>query len=164
VITCSDKGAAGQREDLSGPKAKELLEAAGYEVIETIIIPDDQKTIEKELIRFSDARNACLIVTTGGTGFSPKDVTPEATLAVAHRQAQGIAQAILVKSLQITDKAMLSRAVSVIRGQSVIVNLPGSPKAVQESLEIILPALEHGIKTLRGVDSECAAPLSEKVH
>ncbi len=158
VMTLSDKGAQGQREDKSGPAACELLRKAGYEIEETLLLPDQQDRIQAELIRLADGRQMDLIVTTGGTGFSQRDCTPEATLAVAHRNAPGIAEAIRAYSLSFTNRAMLSRGVSVIRGSTLIVNLPGSPKAVKESLEYILPALEHGIQILRGEASECARP------
>ena len=158
VVTLSDKGAAGQRVDESGPAAVELLEQAGYEIIETLILPDEQKRIETELIRLSDGRQADLVVTTGGTGFSARDCTPEATLAVATRNAPGSAEAIRAESARHTDRAMLSRGASVIRGGTLIVNLPGSPRAVRESLACILPALGHGVRILKGTAFECARP------
>ncbi|MDD5938099.1 MAG: molybdopterin-binding protein [Clostridiales bacterium] len=160
VMTLSDKGSRGERTDESGPLAARLLVQAGYEVGEELLLPDEQSRIEAELIRLSDGRQCHLVVTTGGTGFSPRDVTPEATLAVAHRNASGIAEAIRAYSLAITPRAMLSRGASVIRGGTLIVNLPGSPKAVEESLTYILPALGHGIDILRGAAGECAAPPS----
>ncbi len=156
VIVLSDKASVGQREDLSGPKAKEILEKNGYEVIETVVIPDDTKRLKMELIRLSDGREADLIITSGGTGFSFRDGTPEVTMDIADRNAPGIAEYIRMKSLEITDRAMLTRGASVIRGNSLIVNLPGSPKAVEECLGFILPGLDHGIKVLRGGVSECA--------
>ena len=156
VITVSDKGARGERVDESGPAAKEMLEEAGYEVVETLIIPDEPEELKTELIRLADEVRADLVVTSGGTGFSMRDQTPEATLAVADRNAPGIAEYIRMKSMQITDRAMLSRGASVIRKKTLIVNLPGSPKAVKESLGFILGALDHGLKILRGTASECA--------
>lgn len=156
VVTLSDKGASGERKDESGPLAAELLSGAGYQIAETLVLPDERETIERELIRLCDGRQCHLVVTTGGTGFSPRDVTPEATLAVAERNAPGIAEAIRAYSLNITPRAMLSRGVSVIRGGTLIVNLPGSPKAVREALEYILPSLEHGVDILRGRAGECA--------
>ena len=153
VITVSDKGARGERVDESGPAAKEMLEEAGYEVVETLIIPDEPEELKTELIRLADEVWADLVVTSGGTGFS---MTPEATLAVADRLAPGIAEAIRYQSMAVTNRAMLSRGVSVIRRQTVIVNLPGSPKAVRESLGYILDSLDHGIRILRGSASECA--------
>ena len=150
VITLSDRAFSGVYEDRSGPKAAEILKAAGYEVVETILLPDDQSRLERELERLADQRQVSLVLTTGGTGFSERDRTPEATMAVADRNAQGIAEAIRVKSLAVTDHAMLSRGVSVIRKKTLIVNLPGSVKAVQESLGFILGALDHGLGILRG--------------
>ena len=156
IIKLSDKGARGEREDESGPAAKEILEAAGYEVVELLLIPDEPEQLKTQLIRLADGRQVDLILTSGGTGFSLRDQTPEATLAVADRNAPGIAEAIRYKSLQLTDRAMLSRGASVIRGKTLIVNLPGSPKAVKESLGFVMDTLEHGLGILRGSASECA--------
>jgi molybdenum cofactor synthesis domain-containing protein len=156
VITMSDKGANGERVDESGPAAAEMLKAAGYEVVETLILPDEPELLKKELIRLSDGRQVDLILTSGGTGFSGRDQTPEATMAVADRNAPGIAEYIRMRSMQVTDRAMLGRGVSVIRGGTLIVNLPGSPKAVRESLGFILDALDHGLRILRGSVGECA--------
>ncbi len=156
VVTLSDKGASGQRQDKSGPLIQGMLEQAGYTVVETVLLPDSQQQIEAELRRLADMRQVDLLLTTGGTGFSRRDVTPEATMAVAHRNAPGIAEAIRAYSLSITGRAMLSRGVSVIRGGTVIVNLPGSPKAVEECLGYILPHLGHGIAILKGDAGECA--------
>lgn len=156
VVTLSDKGAAGQREDKSGPVIVEELQKAGYKIIETLLLPDDMETIKAQLIRLSDQRQVNLILTTGGTGFSERDCTPEATLAVATRNAPGIAEAIRAGSMEITRRAMLSREASVIRHKTLIVNLPGSPKAVKECLDIILDQLDHGIRILTGRDGECA--------
>lgn len=157
VITLSDKGAAGTREDKSGPLVCKLGEKAGYRVVETLLLPDDQARLERELCRLADGRQVDLVLTTGGTGFSQRDRTPEATLAVAERNAPGIAEAIRWYSLQITPRAMLGRGASVIRGKTLIVNLPGSPKAVRESLEFVLPHLGHGIEILKGTASECGS-------
>ena len=156
VITLSDKGARGEREDRSGPAAAEMLEAAGYEIAEMLLIPDEPEMLKKELIRLADERRVDLVVTSGGTGFSLRDRTPEATMAVADRNAPGIAEYIRLRSMEVTDRAMLSRGVSVLRKGTLIVNLPGSPKAVRESLDFILSALDHGIRILRGSASECA--------
>ena len=156
VITLSDKGAKGEREDKSGPVIVKMLEEAGYEIIESNILPDEQKLLENELTRLSDQRQVNLILTTGGTGFSERDRTPEATMAVATRLAPGIAEAIRAGSMKITKRAMLSRETSVIRNKTLIVNLPGSPKAVAESLELVIDQLDHGIKILLGRTGECA--------
>lgn len=156
VITLSDKGSKGEREDKSGPVIVKMLEEAGYEIIESNILPDEQKLLENELIRLSDQRQMNLILTTGGTGFSERDRTPEATMTVATRLAPGIAEAIRAGSMKITKRAMLSRETSVIRNKTLIVNLPGSPKAVAESLELVIDQLDHGIKILLGRTGECA--------
>lgn len=156
VMTLSDKGFAGERVDTSGPRAAQLLQEAGYDVEELVLLPDAQKKIERELIRLADSRQVDLIITTGGTGFSLRDVTPEATLAVATRTAPGIAEAIRAESLKITPRAMLSRGASVLRNKTLIVNLPGSTKAVEEGLAVILPQLEHGLRILKGTAHDCA--------
>ena len=156
VITLSDKGYAGERKDESGPAAREILEAAGYEITETLLLPDEPEQLKAALCRLADRRQVALIVTSGGTGFSRRDRTPEATMAVAERNAPGIAEYIRLRSMEITPRAMLGRGVSVIRGGTLIVNLPGSPKAVRESLGFILEALAHGLQILRGTASECA--------
>ena len=156
VITLSDKGSKGEREDRSGPAAVRMLEEAGYEVVETLLIPDEPVLLKAALIRLADQRQVDLVLTSGGTGFSLRDRTPEATMEVADRSAPGISEYIRMKSAQITDRAMLSRGVSVIRKGTLIINLPGSPKAVRESLGFILHALDHGLRILRGSASECA--------
>ncbi|MBQ5950735.1 MAG: MOSC domain-containing protein [Lachnospiraceae bacterium] len=156
VITLSDKGSRGEREDKSGPLITKILKEAGYAVEEEILIPDEEKLLRANLIRLADGRQMNLVLTTGGTGFAPRDITPEVTLSVATKNAPGIAEAMRWYSLQITPRAMLSRAASVLRGQTLIVNLPGSPKAVQETLTYILPALEHGVRLAMGTDGECA--------
>ncbi len=156
VITSSDSGYAGKREDLSGPAIEEMLKEAGYEVVSRTILPDDQEKLEAELISICDEGRADLILTTGGTGFSPRDVMPEATAAVAERMVPGIPEAMRAYSMQYTKRTMLSRAASGIRRQTLIVNLPGSPKAVRECLEYILPELEHGLQILLGEAGECA--------
>jgi molybdenum cofactor synthesis domain-containing protein len=154
IITASDKGSKGLRVDTSGPLIGEILKSINCEVVEYIVVPDDRETISKELIRLSDM-NLDLIFTTGGTGFSKRDVTPEATLDVVERQIPGIPEAMRYHSLQVTPKAMLSRGVAGIRKNSIIINLPGSSKAVKENLEVVLPVLSHAVGTLRGTDTEC---------
>ncbi|MEG0292158.1 MAG: molybdopterin-binding protein [Anaerovoracaceae bacterium] len=156
VVTLSDKGAEGERVDGSGPIIKDALEASGYDVKESIIIPDERALIERQLIRLTDQRQIDLIITTGGTGFAKRDVTPEATIAVCDRMANGIAEAIRAYSMNITPRAMFSRAVSGIRKNTLIINLPGSPKAVSESLEFLMPNLAHGMGILKGSERECA--------
>ena len=156
IVTLSDKGAAGNREDLSGAKIKEMLPDDLYQVLSYRILSDEQKEIEQELVRLSDELHCDLVLTTGGTGFSTRDVTPEATMQVAERNAPGIAEAIRAYSMTITRRAMLSRGVSVIRGKTLIINLPGSPKAGAESLGYILDTLTHGLNILLGREGECA--------
>ena len=157
VITLSDKASRGEREDASGPETVKILEEAGYEIIETILLPDEPEQLKKELRRLADQRQADLIITSGGTGFSPRDRTPEATMAVADRNAPGIAEYIRMRSMEVTSRAMLGRGVSVIRGNTLIINLPGSPKAVRESLGFVLGTLEHGLKVMRDSVRECGS-------
>lgn len=156
VITVSDKGARGQRVDESGPAAVRMLQEAGYEVVETLILPDEPAVLKNQMIRLADGRQVDLVLTSGGTGFSMRDQTPEATMAIADRNAPGIAEYIRLRSMEKTNRAMLSRGVSVIRKKTLIVNLPGSPRAVRESLGFILDSLDHGLQILRGTASECA--------
>ena len=158
IITLSDKGAAGKREDKSGPAIREMLENDGrFEIKEQQLLSDDRAALEKALVRLCDKSQLNLILTTGGTGLSPRDNAPEATLAVADRQVPGIAEYMRAKSFEITPKAMLSRGVAVIRGSSLIINLPGSPKAVRENLGFILPTLGHGLDIMLGLDGECGS-------
>jgi molybdenum cofactor synthesis domain-containing protein len=154
VITVSDKGAAGLREDKSGPALVEALQAHA-QVVETLLIPDDREQIEAELVRLADSGKVDLIFTTGGTGFAPRDVTPEATASVIERLAPGITEAMRAASAKITPHAQLSRAIAGIRGRTLIINLPGSPKAAVENLQVFLPALPHAIETLHGEAYEC---------
>lgn len=156
ILTASDKGYLGQREDKSGKVIEEVMTNNGYDVAYYKILPDEREMISKELIKMCDILKLDLILTTGGTGFSPRDWTPEATLDVIHRETPGISEAMRYYSLKITPKAMLSRGVSGIRNNSLIINLPGSPKAVRENLECIFPALKHGLEILKGISSECA--------
>lgn len=158
IITLSDKGSKGLREDKSGPAIREILEADGrFDVLEQFLISDDRENLERELMRLCDEEKLNLILTTGGTGLSPRDNVPEATLAVADRQVPGIAEYMRARSFEITPKAMLSRGVSVMRGSSLIINLPGSTKAVRENLGFIMPALGHGLDIMLGRDGECGS-------
>lgn len=156
IITSSDKGFAGEREDKSGQLIAEIVEDKGYKVERKIIVPDEEEAISKEIIYMTDELNLDLILTTGGTGFSPRDVTPEATIKVCDRMANGISEAIRNYSLSITPRAMLSRAVSGIRKQTLIINLPGSPKAVKESLDYIIDSVHHGLEILTNKAHDCA--------
>lgn len=154
IITASDKGAAGAREDLSGPAIEEVLQAFG-KIKERLIVPDDRKALAKAM-RAMAGKGYSAIFTTGGTGLGPRDVTPEATLDVADRLVPGIPEAIRLSTAKITPKAMLSRGLAAICGSTLIINLPGSPKAVRECLEVITPVLEHALETLGGGGQECA--------
>lgn len=156
IITSSDSGYAGEREDKSGPLIREILEANGYEVVHSILLPDERKLLAEEMARIADEGLAELVLTTGGTGFSPRDCMPEATMDIAERMVPGIPEAMRAYSMTITPRAMLSRAAAGIRKSTLIINLPGSPKAVRESLEYILPALGHGLEILTGRASDCA--------
>ena len=186
IITLSDKGFQGLRQDKSGPAIRQMLEADGgdsdgcgtkdngtddrdqkgsrYQVVEELLLPDEPEQLKAALIRMSDEDGLDLILTTGGTGFSPRDRTPEATMEVATRNAPGIAEYMRAKSFEITPKAMLSRGVSVIRNATLIINLPGSPKAVRENLGFILPALDHGLDILLGRDGECGSETAGSGH
>ena len=155
VITVSDRSYRGVRPDEGGPLVRQLLTDAGYSVDGVVIVPDEQEEIKAALIAAADA-DVALIVTTGGTGFSPRDVTPEATAAVCQRLTPGIPEAMRASSMAITKRAMLSRAAAGIRNRSLIINLPGSPKGARENLEAVLPALFHGLEMLRGGQADCA--------
>ena len=157
VLTVSDRSSQGQRPDAAGPLVEELLKGAGYDVVQTMIVPDEGARIEAALRQWSDREPVDLIVTTGGTGFSPRDVTPEATIAVCQRLTPGIPEAMRYASMQVTLRGMLSRAAAGIRGKTLIVNLPGSPKAAKENLEAVLPPLAHGLEMLTGGQADCAA-------
>ena len=156
IITSSDTGYRGEREDLSGPVVKEIVQRAGYEVVSMDILPDDQVMLAGKMQEIADKELAELILTTGGTGFSERDITPEATEEVIERRVPGIPEAMRAYSMTITKRAMLSRATAGIRGKTLIINLPGSPKAVRESLEYIIDALGHGIEILTGEAGNCA--------
>lgn len=155
VITVSDRSFCGQRVDESGPVVQKMLEDAGYQVVGLEIVPDEEEEIKKALMR-AVYLDIALVLTTGGTGFAPRDVTPEATEAVCQRMTPGIPEAMRYASMQITPRGMLSRGVAGIRGKSLLVNLPGSPKAARENLAAVLPALEHGLTMLRGAAANCA--------
>lgn len=148
VITISDKGSRGERVDTSGPAVRKMLEEAGFDVVHTCIIPDEMDQIKAELISCADERKIGLIMTTGGTGFSQRDITPEATLAVVERETRGIPEAMRWASLQITPRGCLSRSAAGIRGKTLIVNLPGSEKAAKENLAAVLEAIVHGMDML----------------
>lgn len=156
IIVSSDKGYEGTREDKSGELIKQIVEGKNYIVERKIIVPDEEDRLMEEMIFMTDELKLDLILTTGGTGFSPRDLTPEATIKVCDRMANGISEAIRAYSLTITPRAMLSRAVSGIRKESLIINLPGSPKAVEESLNYIIDSVTHGLEILTGKAYDCA--------
>jgi len=156
ILTLSDKGSKGERDDASGPLIEEMVKALPGQVIYYEIIPDEKALIIEALKKSADQLRADLILTTGGTGLSPRDVTPDATLAVIDKQVPGFAEAMRAESLKKTPHAMISRAVVGIRGTSLIVNLPGSPKSVRENLSVILPALPHALSKLKGDPADCA--------
>ncbi len=153
VITVSDKGFRGQREDTSGPALCRMLREAEWEVIYTAVVPDEREAIQKELIHCADELGAALVLTTGGTGFSPRDVTPEATLDVVERLTPGIPEAMRAESMRITPKGCLARQAAGIRGRTLIVNLPGSEKAAKENLGAVLDPIHHGVDMLLGEGS-----------
>ena len=154
VITISDKGARGEREDTSGPNLCRILEEKGFDVVHTAIVPDDAGEIQRQLLYCSDDAQIALVLTTGGTGFSPRDITPEATLAVVERQTPGIPEAMRAESMRITPKGCLSRSVAGIRGRTLIINLPGSKKAAEENILAVIDPVQHGLDML---DSEGSA-------
>lgn len=156
IIVSSDAGYRGEREDKSGSLIKKIAEDYGYEVVSMCILPDEQEMLEQKMIQIADEHLAELLLTTGGTGFSPRDCMPEATMAVTERIVPGIPEAMRAYSMQFTRRAMLSRAAAGIRKGTLIINLPGSPKAVQECLEFIMPELSHGIEILTGEAGNCA--------
>ena len=154
IITASDKGARGEREDVSGKTIATMLAGLG-QVKYYVVVPDEREALSREIVNMVDNLRLDLILTTGGTGLGPRDVTPEATLAVIDKEIPGIPEAMRAKSLEKTSRAMLSRAVAGIRGRTLIINLPGSPKGVKECLEVVLPALEHGLAIMKGEAGEC---------
>ena len=156
ILTISDRGSKGEREDASGPLIAQMVKELPGEVIHSEIIPDEKGQIAEALRRSADQLKADLVLTTGGTGLSPRDVTPDATLEVIGKEVPGFAEAMRAESLKKTPHAMISRAVVGIRGATLIVNLPGSPKSVRENLSVILPALPHALSKLKGDPSECA--------
>ncbi len=156
IITASDKGSTGERQDISGERIRIIVEEHGYEVSFYQILPDEKGILQETMRRLCDENTADLLLTTGGTGFSMRDVTPEATTAIAERMVPGIAEAIRAYSMTITKRAMLSRGVAAIRKSTLIINLPGSPKAVEESLTYIIEEIKHGLEILKGEAGECA--------
>lgn len=156
VITASDKGSRGEREDLSGDTLERLLKEYGATSVERVIVPDERDVLRETLKKYAGESRVDLILTTGGTGMAPRDVTPEATLDVVERSTPGLVEAIRAESLKITHRAMLSRAAAGIRGTTLIINFPGSPKACEEAFAIIRPSLAHGLELLAGTGGECA--------
>ncbi len=159
IITVSDKGSQGKRQDLSGPAIAEMLAGAAISIEKTLIIPDEVDQIQKAIIQFADVDKLDLILTTGGTGVSPRDLTPDATLKVLDKEIPGMADAMRIAGMKITPHAMISRAVAGIRGRSLIINLPGSPKGATENLAAVMPALKHAIEKIKGDDRDCARPV-----
>ncbi len=156
IITVSDKGSQGKRQDLSGPAIAEMLAGAAIHIKKTLIIPDEVDQIQQAIIQFADIEKLDLILTTGGTGVSPRDLTPDATIKVLDKEMPGMAEAMRYASMKITPHAMISRAVAGIRGRSLIINLPGSPKGATENLAVVLPAVRHAIEKIQGDPEDCA--------
>lgn len=157
IITVSDKGSRGEREDISGKEIRKLLEGISIKIIDYAVIPDEKDIVINKLVEYSDTKKLDLIVTTGGTGVSPRDVTPDATLEVIEKEVPGMSEAMRRESTALTPHGMISRAVTGVRKNSLIINLPGSPKGVRENLAVVLPALKHAIEKIKGDDSECGA-------
>ncbi len=155
ILTISDKGSRGERQDKSGEAIREILSGTDVSVLNYDMVPDEKDLIMEKLVKWADADDLDVVITTGGTGLTPRDVTPEATLAVVDRIVPGFAEAMRAEGLKKTPHAMLSRAVVGTRRKCLIVNLPGSPKAVHECLQVILPALPHAVETLKGQSNEC---------
>lgn len=158
ILTASDKGARGEREDRSAQVITEMVAAIGGEVVAYDVVPDEQETLAAKMKEYADQKCVDLILTTGGTGLAPRDLTPEATLDVVDRVIPGISEAMRMKGLEKTPHAMLSRSVAGSRGQTLIINLPGSPRAVRENLDVVLPAIPHALEILQGRGGECARP------
>ena len=158
ILTLSDRSARGEREDASGPALADLIRAQNWSVVKQTLLPDDESVIRAELMTWADSGDVDVIVTTGGTGFSPRDITPEATRAIIQREAPGLVEAMRSASLPKTPHAMLSRSVAGIRGKTLIINLPGSPKGALENLQVVIPVLDHAIQLLKG------DPSSESGH
>ena len=156
ILTISDKGSRGEREDLSGPEIRRIISELPATVDAYEVIPDEEEMIVQKLVEYVDRKKVDLLLTTGGTGLSPRDVTPEATRKVLHKEVPGIAEAMRMEGMKITPLAMLSRAACGIRGRSLIINLPGSPGAVQETLAVLLPVLKHALEKVQGDPSDCA--------
>jgi molybdenum cofactor synthesis domain-containing protein len=156
ILTASDKGSRGERQDRSAQVIRELIAKIGGEVVAYDVAPDEREILTEKLAQYADIKRVDLVLTTGGTGLSPRDVTPEATRDVVERLIPGIAEAMRIKGLEKTPRAMLSRAIAGSRGPTLIINLPGSPRAVRENLEVILPAIPHALETLQGRGGECA--------
>ncbi|MFO7773820.1 MAG: molybdopterin adenylyltransferase [Dehalococcoidia bacterium] len=161
ILTISDKGARGERQDRSGETIREILSSMDVSITNYDVVSDEKELIVEKLVKWADEEGLDLVLTTGGTGLTPRDVTPEATLSVVDKVVPGFAEAMRAESLRKTPMAMLSRAVAGIRGNCLIINLPGSPRAVRECLEVILPALPHAVETLKGQAGECGAPESQ---
>ena len=157
IVTVSDKGSRGGREDASGPEIAGMIAKAGFEVVGRLIVPDEKDLIRQALLEWSDSGKADLILTTGGTGVSPRDVTPDATREVIEREIPGMGEEMRRRSAAVTPHAMISRAIAGIRGRTLIVNLPGSPKGARENLAVLMPALPHAIEKIMGDQRECAS-------
>jgi molybdenum cofactor synthesis domain-containing protein len=157
VITVSDKGSRGEREDLSGPEIIAMLKTIGAEILHTTIVPDEIDLIKQALIECTDNKKLDLVLTTGGTGVSPRDITPDATLQVIEKEVPGMAEAMRREGAASTPHAMISRAVAGIRGMSLIINLPGSPRGVRENLAVVLPAIKHAVEKIKGDQTDCGA-------
>lgn len=158
ILTASDKGARGEREDRSAQVIREMVATIGGEIVAYDLVADEKELLVEKLLEYTDEKKVDLVLTTGGTGLSPRDVTPEATLEVVEKVIPGISEAMRAKGLEHTPHAMLTRAVAGVRGRTLIINLPGSPQAVRENLEVVLPAIPHALEILQGRGGECARP------